>query len=246
MSQEFDDKKNTSEFKKKPKAKISKTNICIYFLALICALLYYIYSEYDKDKNEQISRQILNNMHNEYEYTQYEEDNEVVDNNKLLEEFHNTKEVKIGLTKQINNSNYDIQTIAPDGTKYFSEAILKINSLGIEYPILSETSDALLKISLNKIWGPNPNEVGNYCIAGHNYKNGRMLGTLKKIEIGDMFTLEDLYGRKLSYKVYDKYLIEPDDKSCTSQKTDGKKEVTLITCQNVGTKRLVVKARAVA
>ena len=46
---------------------------------------------------------------------------------------------------------------------------------------------------------------------------------------------------------YDTYIIEPDDNTCTSQLTDGKIEITLITCYytNKNTvKRFVVKARA--
>lgn len=39
------------------------------------------------------------------------------------------------------------------------------------------------------------------------------------------------------------YKVEPDDVACTSQLTDGKREVTLITCSNYGTQRLIVKAR---
>ena len=45
------------------------------------------------------------------------------------------------------------------------------------------------------------------------------------------------------YKVYDKYIIDERDMKCTSQETDGKIELTLITCDNDNTKRLVVKCR---
>lgn len=37
----------------------------------------------------------------------------------------------------------------------------------------------------------------------------------------------------------------PTDTTCTSQLTGGKKEITLITCKEYGTQRLVVKAREV-
>lgn len=52
-----------------------------------------------------------------------------------------------------------VESIAPDGKSYYTESILKIPKLGIEYPVLSDTSDELLKISLNRIWGPSPNTV---------------------------------------------------------------------------------------
>ncbi len=130
---------------------------------------------------------------------------------------------------------------APDGTRFKAEAILNIESLGIKYPVLSETSEELLKISLNKYWGPNPNEIGNYCIVGHNYKNGKMFGKLSKIEVGDKITLTDANRNTLKYVVYNKYVVSPSDVRCTSQLTGGKREVTLITCSNYGTQRLIVK-----
>ena len=70
-----------------------------------------------------------------------------------------------------------------------------------------------------------------------------MFGKLSQINLGDIIELTDLTGRTLQYEVYDKYKVNPDDTSCTSQLTNGKREVTLITCSNYGTQRLVVKAR---
>src|SRR5699024_5658625 len=63
---------------------------------------------------------------------------------------------------------------------YQVEASLKIPKINLNYPVISETSDELLKISVNKFHGPKPNETGNYCIVGHNYKNGKMFGRLRE------------------------------------------------------------------
>ena len=138
---------------------------------------------------------------------------------------------------------------ASNGNEYTSVGILNIPSLGIEYPILSETTTKLLKVSITKYWGANPNEVGNMVVIGHNYKNNKFFGNLLKIQHGEIVQITDLTGKTLDYKVYDTYVIEPDDNSCTSQLTDGKKEITLITCyyengNSRATKRFVVKARA--
>lgn len=124
-------------------------------------------------------------------------------------------------------------------------ATLKVPSIDIEYPVLAENSDELMKITLNKYWGCNPNEVGNLCIVGHNYKSGKHFGKLKYVEIGDELLVTDNSDRTLTYEVYDTYVIDPYDTKCTSQLTDGKKEVTLITCTNAGKNRLVVKAREI-
>ena len=127
-----------------------------------------------------------------------------------------------------------------------TESILSIPCIGISYPVLSETSDELLKISLNKYWGNGPNKIGNYCIVGHNYANGKLFGKLNQMEIGDIATLKDLAtGKTVTYEAYNKYIVDPTDVSCTSQLTNGKREMTLITCKNYGTQRLIIKCREV-
>ena len=131
---------------------------------------------------------------------------------------------------------------ASNGKTYEIIAILKIPNLNIEYPVLSSTSTELLKVSLNKYWGPNPNRVGNLCILGHNYNDNRFFGKLNQIQNGDIIELTDMEGETLKYSVYDTYIINPDNTDCTSQLTDGRKEITLITCTATGKQRFVVKA----
>ena len=117
-----------------------------------------------------------------------------------------------------------------NGKTYDSIGILNIPSLNIEYPILSSTSDQTLKVSLTKYWGGNPNEVGNLCVSGHNYKNSKFFGKLQNIKNGDIIQITDLNGQTLDYKVYDTKIVDPSDTSCTSQLTNGNIEITLITC----------------
>ena len=137
-----------------------------------------------------------------------------------------------------------------DGVEYTTEGILKIPKIGIEYPILSATSPELLFVSINKYHPKDlkPNEIGNYCIVGHYYENGKMFGKLHKLKNGDKAKLTDLSGNTVTYQVYDKKVIEPTDVSCTSQMVARDmqiRELTLITCTNGGKQRLVVKLREV-
>lgn len=132
-----------------------------------------------------------------------------------------------------------------NGTNYEVIAILNIPTLEIEYPVLSSTSTELLKVSLNKYWGPNPNKPGNLCILGHNYNDSRFFGKLNRIEKGDIIQLTDMSGKMVEYSVYDTYIVNPDNTDCTSQLTDGKTEITLITCTATGKQRFIVKARAI-
>lgn len=138
-----------------------------------------------------------------------------------------------------------VQEYEINGTNYEVIAILNIPSLEIEYPVLSSTSTEFLKVSLNKYWGPNPNRPGNFCILGHNYNDSRFFGKLNRIENGDIIQLTDMSGEIVEYSVYDTYIVNPDNTDCTSQLTDGKTEITLITCTATGKQRFVVKATKV-
>ena len=57
--------------------------------------------------------------------------------------------------------------------------------------------------------------------------------------------MKDLNNTTLKYSVYDKYTVDPTDTSCTSQITNGKKIVTLITCTDDSKQRVIVQAEAI-
>ena len=214
---------------------------------LICLLFsYYIYAEYDRNKSEEVSKEILAEVKEQVDTTvKKDEDDKIVVILEVPVKEEETNSSSNTETKT-NNTKIDTKTYtSKDGVKYTTEAILKISKINIEYPILSATSEALLFVSLNKYWGPEPNEVGNYCIVGHYYENGKMFGKLHKLKNGDTAELTDLNGNTITYQVYNKYVVEPTDTSCTSQLTNGRRELTLITCTNGGKQRLVVKLREV-
>ena len=223
------------------KKRIYKIRFFLSIFAICLLFSYYIYSEYDKNKSEEVSKQILTHISSKTN----EEDTTVrtVVNDVLIVSLDATVANEIESAPIVETEDEYVDTT--NNEEYKSEAILKISSLGLEYPVLSQTSEELLKISLNKYWGPNPNDIGNYCIVGHNYKNGKMFGNLSKMEIGDTATLQAIGGKDVIYEVYDKYVVEPEDVSCTSQLTGGRRELTLITCTNYGTQRLVLKCREI-
>lgn len=239
----------TPELKRKKKVYKFNFFLSVFLVCTLCSC--YIYAEYDRTKSEQVSQEILMGLKESDDTENASVDNTTVsvDNDVLVVTLSDTQSDttnEINVSDLIQSSETSkatlVETVASDGTTYYIEAIIKIPSLDIEYPVLSNTSDELLKISVNKLWGPDPNEVGNYVIVGHNYKSGKMFGKLSEISNGDEIELEDSSGRTVTYKVYDKYIVEPTDVSCTSQLTDGKREITLITCTNSGSQRLVVKA----
>ena len=217
----------TNKLKKKKKMYKVQFIMSVIFVFLFSG--WYVYSEVQKNACEAVSQDILNDISMDNTISDKPlvvalDDTEVVENN-----------------AQVLDGKYTDEY----GNTYTYESILSIPSLGIEYPVLSETSEELLKISINKFWGGSPNSVGNYCIVGHNYKSGKMFGKLSQMKSGDTIKLTDLSGKTLEYKVYDRYVVDPENVACTSQITNGLKEVTLITCTNGGKQRLIIKCREV-
>lgn len=244
----------TPELKRKKKIYQSSFIISIFLIFTLFSA--YVYAQYDRNKNEEISQDILANMVVEEENliiedtTTISKDDEVwvidlqATSNDDYEPKISVKEIKTSSTKKEKNKITGKYT-APDGTTYNTVGTVSIPSIGVEYPILSETSDKLLKVSVCKFWGADPNEVGNLCIAGHNYRNKKFFSKVPKMKEGDIIEVTDLSGKKVKYRVYKNYTVDPEDVSCTSQLTNGKKIVTLITCTNDSKKRVVVKAEEI-
>lgn len=125
----------------------------------------------------------------------------------------------------------------------FIIGLLKIEKIGLMYPILSETSDELLEISPCRFYGPMPNEIGNMCIAGHNYANQTHFAKLHYLTEGDSIQVFDLSSDKIDYIIYSKQEVSADNISCLSQETDGFKEITLVTCNTIKGTRIIIKAK---
>lgn len=85
-------------------------------------------------------------------------------------------------------------------------------------------------------------KFGNLCIAGHNYHDDRFFSKLYQLNLGDSINIYDSNGNVLEYIVDNKYTISSTDSNCTSQSTNGQKQITLLTCNNMGKNRLIIKA----
>lgn len=220
-----------------PELKRKKKFYQIHFLLSIILIavlgLVYIYGAYEREKSEKVSKEVLSGINL---------DDTTVDDEVLVAYLDGTPDNVVEEQENESTASQNQVVTTADGTSYSTVATVNIPKLNLSYPVLSETSDKLLKISPCKFWGPNPNEVGNFCIVGHNYRNTKFFSKVPTLEMGDTVKLTDLSGRTLTYKIYDKYTVDPTDVKCTSQLTNGKKEVTLITCTNDSKQRVIVKA----
>ena len=158
-----------------------------------------------------------------------------------LEEDNNENEIEEVV---IEKYQYPKEYVEETYKGYNVIAKLEIPQIELETYVI-KFSEETLNISVTKFWGPNPNESGNFCIAGHNFKNKDMFHNLKKLEIADKIFPKDNNIGTVEYEIYNKYIVDPENVSCLSQDTNGSKEVTLITCTSNSKKRIIIKAREV-
>lgn len=165
----------------------------------------------------------------------------------LINKSNSSKELSKGISITRLYSNYeDYETTYDSESEFvpFIIGIVKIDKLKLDYPILSDVSDELLEISPCRFAGPMPNEVGNLCIAGHNYIDNTFFAKISSLIKGDSIYIYDLSGNYLEYFVEKKYEVESSDTSILSQDTNGKKKLTLMTCNSLKGSRIVVEAYA--
>lgn len=245
----------TPELKKKKK--IYKFNFIISIILVIALFGYYIYGVYERDSSDK-SDEILSQIDINQQEAQVENDSTIKlqdnvlvvvldDTNDTGEEVNLDDLIKANRAAMLDGKKYKTDA----GAEYGTVAVINIPSINITYPVIysddtsSKTVEDLLKISVVKYWGPEANNPGNFCIVGHNYHNKRFFSKCSNLKNGDTIYVTDPNNKTLEYRVYANYVVEPDDLKCTSQLTNGRTEITLITCTMTGKQRTIIKARAI-
>lgn len=203
----------------KVKAKKSKYIMIILILSILFFILFNIQNEESKKQEitiEKVNSKIYENK----------------TNNNI--EKQSTKDAKT-VEKEIIETEFK-------GYKVSSK--IYIPKINLETYVLEQYSKQALLTSVTKFYGANPNQIGNFCVAGHNYGPSNMFQNLRKLNINDEIYLTDIEGNKVKYIIYDTYTVLPNDTKCLSQKTNGQIELTLITCTPDSQKRIIIKARA--
>ena len=185
----------------------------------------------------------------DYSISQTKMQNQLVENTinaGKVEEQSNikTKETNLEAEEKQVQQKINLNLVDKEYKGYAVDAKLEIEKLDIDTYVLKEYSKAGMEVCVSKYYGAEPNEVGNYCIAGHNYITKNMFSKLGELEIGDEIILTDNYNGVVHYTIYDKYKANPEQTGPLSQDTNGNVELTLITCSDYSSKRIIIKARA--
>lgn len=121
-------------------------------------------------------------------------------------------------------------------------ARLDIAKLDLSLPVLSETSDKALKVSACRYQGTEPGAKGNLVITGHDYRSGAIFGHLNKMDVADKVILTGKSGKTYAYIVYAVNHIKPDEAEVLND-TEYVSELSILTCENSGNGRLLVRCR---
>ncbi len=126
--------------------------------------------------------------------------------------------------------------------KYEIIGTIKIPKIKLEYPVLEKVTKRSLEISVCKFDGPGLNQIGNTTIMGHNYRNGLFFSNNHKLANGDDILITDETGTTITYEIYNMYYTDPSDAEYMRRDTNGKREISLSTCNDDSSQRLVIWA----
>lgn len=206
--------------------------LVILVIAVLSGIGYLVYKYYEKYKINSNADEFLDN-----EFEQYMEDknSEEYDEQNAIEEQEN------------QNGPRGIDTDALVYKNYKVEGKIELPTVNLRYPVLEQMTDINeLEVSIAIQYGVGLNKVGNTVLIGHNYRSGLFFGSNKNLQIGDSVYITDVATKsRVEYKIYNKYTTEESDTSYFSRNTNGKREVSLVTCQSDNKYRLVILAREV-
>ena len=120
---------------------------------------------------------------------------------------------------------------------------MEIPATNFKYPVLEKVTKKSIETAVAFLYGVGLNEPGNSVIIGHNYRNNLFFSNNKKLNIGDKIYITDNDGETLTYTIYNKFETTPEDTSFYQRDTGGVSEVTLSTCTDDSSARLIICAR---
>ncbi len=228
--------------------KKSKTTKILQIFLVIAIFIFcgiFLFDFYTSQNNEKEMSFILDEFDKKIEENKAEMENK---NNIIYEEYKLTenKKPKDTNSKKVTKNNntkikktYTEESVTIEDYSVYGK--IKIENIGIEYPIIKYVDENSLWKSICKISNNCIDGTGNLCLAGHNMRNSTMFAKIKKLRNGDKVEITNIYGEKYVYLVYDSFYVEANDVGVLKETEEP--IITLITCNNVGNKRLIVRAR---
>ena len=120
---------------------------------------------------------------------------------------------------------------------------IEIPKIGFNSVIIKEQTYKAMNVGIIKTYGSSLNEEGGFVLSGHNFRGSNIFFyNIRNLKSGDSIKITDTSGIRLNYTVYEVLRnVDPNETSYLNS-FDGY-HVTLVTCENGGKARIVVKAR---
>ena len=218
--------------------------IVILFIAGIGIMLYPTYTKYKTAKKQESMMSDLKDQIKKNKKKQ--SDNKEDSNGEVKKSAYDPELVKqeVELLQLEENENVT--------EKYNKEELLKqqkvigiinIPSINIEFPIVEGSNRANIAVAIGHMKGTSAiGGEGNCVLAGHHGGiYGKFFKELEKVDKKDKVVLTDEYGTSYNYIVYESFKVKPSDVYVTDN-MEGY-ILTMITCQDNGKNRLVVRAK---
>lgn len=119
---------------------------------------------------------------------------------------------------------------------------IKIPATKCEYPILAQVTKHSIEVAVAQLYGPELNTPGNVVIVGHNYRNGMFFSNNHKLKMGDSIYITSP-EETVVYEIYNMYYTSPDDAEYMRRDTEGRREISLSTCNDDSSQRLIIWAK---
>ena len=203
--------------------------LIIVIIGIIGTIGYFIYDVFVVQTKKNDAQDIVNEFNNASIKKEFEK--------KSTDGDDSTPEVESGIPE----ASTEKKKVYMEG--YEVMGTISIPKTGIEYPILSEVTTKSLETSVAILYGVGLNQPGNTTIVGHNYRNGLFFSDNKKLSNGDIIKITDQTGTTITYEIYNMYETSPSDASYMQRDTQGAREISLSTCTDDSSARLIILAK---
>ena len=152
------------------------------------------------------------------------------------------KSVKIEKVDISDLENDNTSNMGLDYNGYTLLGKIDIPKIGFTSVVIKENTYHAMDLGVVISYGSLLNETGGTIISGHNYRGQSIfMYNIRNLSSGDKIYITDSSGREVEYTVYETIRnYSPTDVELY-KKYDGY-HITLVTCENDGKSRIVVKA----
>lgn len=150
-------------------------------------------------------------------------------------------EVKIEQKKEDQKPSNTSSSISYSGFTILGK--IEIPKIRFSSVIIKEQTTKAMNVGIVKTYGTEVNNEGGFVLSGHNFRGSNIFFyNIRNLRAGDIIKITDTSGIQMEYTVYEVLRnVNPEETSYLN-KFDSF-HVTLVTCEDGGKARIIVKAR---